>query len=48
MKSVCLMLGVLCLFAAVSSAEEALTPESNNALHFRLEVGVRPGHIVTG
>jgi hypothetical protein len=48
MKSVCLMLGVLCLLGAVSSAEEALTPVSKDALHFRLEVGVRPGHIITG
>jgi hypothetical protein len=45
---VLLSLGTLCLLASLAPAEEALVPVSPNAVHFRLEVGLEPGHVVAG
>jgi len=43
--TVCLLLAVAALAAGV---ETSIEPVSKEPLHFRLEVGARPGHVVTG
>jgi len=48
MRALCITLGALCLLSATVSAGDVLAPRSKEAIHFRLEVGVEPGHIVAG
>jgi hypothetical protein len=48
MKLLSITLGIVCLASAARAAEERLEPRSPEAIHFRLEIGVKPGHVVAG
>ena len=48
MKTTFCVLGILLLLSPVALADEPPAPASGNALHFRIEVGVTPGRVVTG